>query len=80
MTASTPTLSPIDSLLSRNSLAGSFMAAPAPDEAELRQILGAAQRVVQTVVGQVHGNGVECEITPEQVGFQVGAAESREIQ
>ena len=44
MTASTPSLSPIDSLLSRNSLAGSFMAAPAPDEAELRQILGAAQR------------------------------------
>jgi len=34
----------IDNLLSRNSLAGSFMAAPAPSDAELRQILGAAQR------------------------------------
>jgi nitroreductase len=41
MTSST---TPIDSLLSRNSLAGSFMAAPAPNDAELRQILGAAQR------------------------------------
>ena len=34
----------IDSLLSRTSLAGSFMKAPAPDDAELQQILGAAQR------------------------------------
>ena len=34
----------IDSLLSRNSLAGSFMAAPAPNDDELKQILGAAQR------------------------------------
>lgn len=34
----------IDSLLSRNSLAGSFMQAPAPNDEELRQILGAAQR------------------------------------
>lgn len=41
MTASTAA---IDSLLSRNSLAGSFMRAPAPDEAQLKQILGAAQR------------------------------------
>jgi nitroreductase len=39
---STP--SPIDSLLSRNSLAGAFMAGPAPTDEELRQILGAAQR------------------------------------
>ena len=52
----------------------------ASPQAFIFQILGAAQRVVQTVVGQVNGNGVECEITPEQVGFQVGAAESREIQ
>ena len=35
---------PIDSLLSRTSLAGSFMKAPAPSDAELEQILGAAQR------------------------------------
>jgi nitroreductase len=34
----------IDNLLSRTSLAGSFMAAPAPSDDELRQILGAAQR------------------------------------
>lgn len=34
----------IDSLLSRTSLAGSFMKAPAPDDAQLRLILGAAQR------------------------------------
>lgn len=34
----------IDSLLSRTSLAGSFMKAPAPDDAELNLILGAAQR------------------------------------
>jgi nitroreductase len=36
--------SPIDSLLTRSSLAGSFMKAPAPSDAELQQILGAAQR------------------------------------
>jgi nitroreductase len=36
--------SAIDSLLSRTSLAGSFMKAPAPSDGELRQILGAAQR------------------------------------
>lgn len=36
--------SAIDSLLSRTSLAGSFMKAPAPSESELQQILGAAQR------------------------------------
>ncbi|MEY4762462.1 MAG: hypothetical protein RLZZ200_2318 [Pseudomonadota bacterium] len=35
---------PIDSLLTRSSLAGAFMAAPAPNDDELRQILGAAQR------------------------------------
>jgi nitroreductase len=40
----TATTAAIDSLLSRNSLAGSFMHAPAPDDEELRQILGAAQR------------------------------------
>ncbi len=34
----------IDNLLSRSSLAGAFLAAPAPSEAELAQILGAAQR------------------------------------
>jgi nitroreductase len=34
----------IDSLLSRTSLAGAFMQAPAPDDAELKLILGAAQR------------------------------------
>jgi len=34
----------IDSLLSRTSLAGSFMKEPAPDDAELKLILGAAQR------------------------------------
>lgn len=34
----------IDSLLSRTSLAGAFMKPPAPDDDELRQILGAAQR------------------------------------
>jgi nitroreductase len=34
----------IASLLSRNSLAGSFMKAPAPNDQELQQILGAAQR------------------------------------
>jgi nitroreductase len=36
--------SPIDSLLSRTSLAGSFMKAPGPSDEELLQILGAAQR------------------------------------
>jgi nitroreductase len=36
--------SPIDSLLSRSSLAGSFMQAPGPNDEELRLILGAAQR------------------------------------
>lgn len=36
--------SAIQSLLSRNSLAGAFMAPPAPSDAELAQILGAAQR------------------------------------
>jgi nitroreductase len=35
---------PIDSLLTRTSLAGAFMTGPAPDDAQLRQILGAAQR------------------------------------
>lgn len=35
---------PIDSLLSRTSLAGAFLQAPAPTDAELDQILGAAQR------------------------------------
>lgn len=35
---------PIDSLLSRTSLAGAFMTAPAPNDRELRLILGAAQR------------------------------------
>ena len=40
----TQTPTPIDSLLSRTSLAGAFLTAPAPDDAELRQILGAAQR------------------------------------
>jgi nitroreductase len=39
-----PTPSPIDSLLTRTSLAGAFMQAPAPSDAELAQILGAAQR------------------------------------
>jgi nitroreductase len=34
----------IDTLLTRTSLAGAFMTAPAPDDAQLRQILGAAQR------------------------------------
>ena len=37
-------LSPIESLLTRTSLAGAFMQAPAPTDAELEQILGAAQR------------------------------------
>lgn len=34
----------IQNLLSRTSLAGAFMAPPAPDDAQLEQILGAAQR------------------------------------
>lgn len=37
-------MTPIESLLSRTSLAGAFMQAPAPTDAELRLILGAAQR------------------------------------
>jgi nitroreductase len=36
--------SAIELLLSRTSLAGAFMKAPAPDDAELKLILGAAQR------------------------------------
>jgi nitroreductase len=40
----TPPVSPIESLLTRTSLAGSFMKAPAPSDAELQLILGAAQR------------------------------------
>ena len=40
----TPTVSPIESLLTRTSLAGSFMKAPAPSDEELQLILGAAQR------------------------------------
>ena len=36
--------SAIQALLTRTSLAGAFMAPPAPDAAQLRQILGAAQR------------------------------------
>jgi nitroreductase len=39
-----PEVSPIQSLLTRTSLAGSFMKAPAPTEEELQLILGAAQR------------------------------------
>jgi nitroreductase len=38
------TNSAIDSLLSRTSLAGAFMKPPGPSDAELQQILGAAQR------------------------------------
>lgn len=38
------TVSPIQSLLTRTSLAGAFMKPPAPNDAELEQILGAAQR------------------------------------
>lgn len=41
---SKPQASAIESLLSRTSLAGSFMKAPAPSDEELRLILGAAQR------------------------------------
>lgn len=37
-------VSPIESLLTRTSLAGAFMKSPAPSDEELRQILGAAQR------------------------------------
>jgi nitroreductase len=40
----TSDVSAIDSLLTRTSLAGAFMKAPAPSDQELRQILGAAQR------------------------------------
>ncbi len=36
--------SAIESLLTRTSLAGAFLKAPAPTDAELQQILGAAQR------------------------------------
>jgi len=39
-----PARDAIDSLLSRTSLAGAFMKAPAPSDEELQQILGAAQR------------------------------------
>jgi nitroreductase len=39
-----PPVSPIESLLTRSSLAGAFMKPPAPSDAELQQILGAAQR------------------------------------
>lgn len=39
-----PTTTPIDSLLSRTSHPGSLMTGPAPTDAELKQILGAAQR------------------------------------
>jgi nitroreductase len=37
-------LTPIQSLLTRSSLAGTFLGAPAPDAAQLREVLGAAQR------------------------------------
>jgi nitroreductase len=37
-------MTPIQSLLSRSSLAGAFLGAPGPNEAQLREILGAAQR------------------------------------
>jgi len=40
----TTTTSPIDSLLSRMSHPGSLMTGPSPTDAELQQILGAAQR------------------------------------
>jgi len=40
----TTTTTPIDSLLTRSSLAGSFMQAPGPSDEELQLILGAAQR------------------------------------
>ena len=40
----TPSPTAIESLLSRTSLAGAFMTAPGPSDAELQQILGAAQR------------------------------------
>ena len=40
----TTTTTPIDSLLSRTSHPGSLMTGPAPTDAELKQILGAAQR------------------------------------
>src|SRR5690606_31334789 len=38
------TMTPIESLLTRTSLAGAFMQAPAPSDQELELILGAAQR------------------------------------
>lgn len=37
-------MTPIQSLLTRTSLAGAFLGAPGPDDAQLREILGAAQR------------------------------------
>jgi nitroreductase len=37
-------LTPIESLLTRNSVAGAFLGPPAPTDAQLREILGAAQR------------------------------------
>ena len=40
-------ISPIDSLLSRSSLAGSFMQAPGPTDEELQQILGADWLIYQ---------------------------------
>jgi nitroreductase len=40
----TTTTSPIESLLTRMSHPGSLMTGPSPDDEELRQILGAAQR------------------------------------
>lgn len=40
----TPAVTPIESLLTRTSLAGSFMKPPAPNDEELQLILGAAQR------------------------------------
>jgi nitroreductase len=40
----TPTITPIESLLSRRSHPGSLMTGPSPTDEELNQILGAAQR------------------------------------
>lgn len=40
----TPTITPIESLLSRRSHPGSLMTGPSPTDDELQQILGAAQR------------------------------------
>jgi nitroreductase len=42
--AGPPVLTPIESLLTRSSLAGAFLGPPAPNAAQLREILGAAQR------------------------------------